>query len=494
MSDDSQPEKWIIPGRTKASHYKRINIPKEEMDRLADIGGREMFTAFGAKCYYTQAIIVGGMLSGDYDKITVVSCWQYGKSYTVGHASLLLARTGIPVYIGANTSDLTSMIMGNAYAAVRDASPELKRELIGDDVKKVDKIGATLSRQRIGYVNGGAVEAITLGGMYQDTEHNKALGKGGAYILDEAALIPDSVHAETLRSDFARTDGKKYLQVAISNPHSAGWFYDDLTVDVPSPRHLIIWMDALTAVQDGRWTKDHIIEESKQMATPDVQRYLLCELPQDAMGMFTAPKIAPPQQGRHFLGVDAAYKGKDNICLADVVLGDGLSVNEVAVINKRNWIDGVTSEDIADTITRVYRSLGAELICVDIGQGIWLVEALTRRGINVMGVNFGSQPTKERVKARHYAATNAANLRAEMHIDLQELMEEGKITFTEDSVRAVKDVLPYVTAERRPNGKLLVVKKEIIKQFIGKSPDELDAVLLGVRAAIIGSTIPDFIT
>lgn len=494
LSDIAPAIPWMIPGRTRADHFKRITIAPEERARLAEIGGREIFTAYGARTYYTQAIIAGAMLSGDYDRLTVVTPWQYGKSWLMGHASLLLARRGMPVYVGANTGELTSMIMGNAYTAVRDASQALKAELVGDSVRKVDKIGASLSRQRIGFTSGGAVEALTLGGVYEDTAHNKAVGKGGAYILDEAALIPDSVYAETLRSNFARTDGKRYLQVAISNPHASGWFYDDLTKEDPDPRHLIIWMDALTAVQDGRWTAEHILEEAKTMRPDEIQRYLLCELPTAGSGLFGSPTIGPPIEGRHFLGVDSAYKGKDNITIADIVVGEHVHVNDIAIVNKKDWIDGVTSEDIADTIARVYRSVNAGLVCVDVGQGIWLVEALTRRGVNVQGVYFNQKPTPERVKMRHYSATNALNLRAEMHLDLSDLMENG-LTWSETSAGLVKGAFPYITATRGAKGKIKINEKPEIKAYMGgKSPDELDAVLLGIRAAVLGGIAPAYIT
>lgn len=495
LLNETTPGAEWLPHRTEPTHYKRITIDTAERDRLAKIGAVEVFAAFGTVPYYTQALMIGAGLSGDYDKITAVTPFQFGKSYILGRLGVLLARKGDPGYVAANTGDLTGKIMRSAWGAVREGSEKLKQEITGDGLRKADKIGSSLSRERIAFVNGGSLEAITLGGTYEDTEHNKAVGNGGFYLIDEAALVKDSVYAETLRSDFARTDGTAYVQIAISNPHNTGWFYDRLTGPV-KPRELVIWMDARTAAEEGRWTPEYILEHSEDMRGEEITRYLLCELPGSGSGMFSGVKVGDAIPGTHYLGVDAAYKGKDNICLCDVVNGGGsLHVAEIETVKKDNWIDGVTSRDIIDTVARAYKSVGARKCCVDVGQGIWLVEGLVSKGIDAKGIYFGGGATKERVKGKHYAATQASNCRAEMHLDLQSLIDDGKITFAPEAYEKIKDVLPYITYARTAAGKIQIRKKEEIKAIIGKSPDELDAVLLAIHAAILhGLTERAFIT
>lgn len=477
-------EEWI-PGRPRPTHYKRLNVDEKEADRLADLGGKELFVAYGIKPYYTQGLIAGAILSGDYDKVTVVTVFQYGKTFTVGHTALLLARGGDPVYVAANTANLTDMVMGQVYAAVRDAHENLKRELVGDGLKKADKVGSSLSRQRIGYANGGVVEAVSLGGTYQDTEHNKAVGRGGCYIIDEAALVPESVYVETVRGAFARTDDKSYVQVAISNPHNPGWFYDDLTGHTKD-RHIIIWMDARTCVEEGRWTKEKVLKDSESLREDDIQRYLLCELPASGIGMYEKPEIRKAPRGLTFLGVDAAYKGKDSIYLTRIIQGEGrLHAEEIAEIKKPKWVDGRTSEEIISAITRVVKATDCAFVCVDIGYGVWLTEGLALRGVNVRGINFGSGPTKERVRNRQYAAENALNMRAEMHIDVQDLIATKTLTMSQQAYEKVKDTLPLITSERTASNKIRVRPKIEIKNLLGHSPDAWDSLLLAVHAAIV---------
>ena len=201
------------------------------------------------------------------------------------------------------------------------------------------------------------------------------------------------------------------------------------------------------------------------------------------------PKYEAPYKGeytQYFLGVDAAYKGKDNIELCLTAVGDGkIHIEEVKSIKKpRRWIDGVTTEDIINEIARYARINDVAMICVDIGWGVWLVEGLLKKGLNAKGVNFTEAPSKDRVKAKHYAATNATNKRAEMHLDFQDLTEGGRLMVSEQVFRAIKDTLPYITSERKASGKIQIRPKSEIKAIIGHSPDAFDAVLLSLHACI----------
>ena len=80
---------------------------------------------------------------------------------------------------------------------------------------------------------------------------------------------------------------------------------------------------------------------------------------------------------------------------------------------------------------------------------------------------------------------NAFNKRAEMHLDLQDLIETKTVSFTSEAYEAVKDILPFVTRERKSNNKIKINEKSEIKAQIGRSPDELDAVLLSIHAMYV---------
>lgn len=474
----------------KPVHFKRLSVSLEKADQLANLGAYEMIAHWdNVRLFYTQALIAGAFLSGEYDKLVIVTPSQYGKSWLLGHISLLHAYNGHRCNIVASTGDRANVIMSYVARSASDSNVELKDALSGDTLKKIDRLDRSLSQSRISFAQGGSVEAFSLGDTFDDLTHNKAIGRGGAYIADEAALISDEALAEIGRSEFSSVDGTKEIVCMISNPHKAGTFYDSLTQEVVPERTIVIWSDILTACQEGRWNPEGVMGSEFAAHNDTLIRYLLCELPTDGTGMYTDPVVETRQQKKtdiHVLGVDAAYKGKDDIYVCDSVFTDtGIHFNDIAKIKKPHWIDGVTSNDIADAIARIYHQLDAVMVCVDIGFGVWLVEALALRGVTVRGVNFGGGPTKERVKARHYAAANAANLRAEMHLDLQDIMDNRKCTFDPRVYKEVRETLPHVTSTRKATGKIAIRPKVEIKAEIGHSPDAFDSVLLSLHAAVL---------
>lgn len=470
-------------------HYKRLSCTEEEGDRLAAVGAKWMAVCFNVRLYYTQAMIAGAMLSGDYDTVVVVTPSQYGKSWLLGHVAPVMAYHHQKLTVAAATANTTEIIMTYIRQSIRSANDDIKNAIVGEALKKIDKLDASMSKLRVSFADGGSIDAITLGDSFNDNSHNKAVGRGGGYIVDEAAMCSEQSLAEIGRRELSNVDGKKDMLVMISNPHKPGVFYDYLTNEHLDDRTIVIWMDALTACQEGRWSAEHVLESDFAKREDTRSRYWMCELPRSGVGMFDDVKVGYPPEGPRmkFMGVDAAYKGKDNVVLTMASQGVGVSIDEILTIKSTPWIDGKTSDDICDTIARIYHQTGCAFVCVDVGFGVWLIEGLLRRGVNCMGVNFGAGPTKERVKQRHYAAVNAHNLRAELHLDLQGLIEDQSITFTPEAYNQVKDVLPYVSCDRKSNGKILVRPKIEIKNMIGKSPDELDSVLLALHAMILYS-------
>lgn len=482
-------EPWIIGRRAK--HYKRLSCSDEEAVRLAKLGASQIMAAYGTKLFFTQAVIAGAILSDDYDEVIIAISSQYGKSWLMGKVALLRAYNGAKQYIAAGSADKTQIIMSYTTAATQEASPEIKRKLLMKPTE-LERLTTSVSKQKLAFADGGFVEPITLADAYNDNvAQNKAVGRGGDFIVDEAALVSDDTFAEMGRREFARIDGKKYKSILISNPHRPGTFYDKLTQENPPERTLIVWADALTAVEEERFDIETVYNSEFAKNRSTRRRYLLCVLDADGGGMFDTPKICKEEDAegdytQYFLGVDAAYKGKDNIEVTVTAVGGG-KIRPIYThkIKKPVWVDGVTSEDIIREIARIAYSYSASMICVDVGWGVWLVEGLARMGLNVRGINFSEAPTRARVKANHYAAKEATNKRAEMHLDLQSLIEDQVIEMTEQVYDGIKSTLPYVTSQRKSSGKIQICPKEQIKAVIGHSPDELDSVLLSIHASIL---------
>ena len=483
--------RWVGRGYIP-SHYKRLTCSKKEADRLAEIGFITIAKYYGDKLFYTQSLIAGAVFSGSYDKITVVSPSAYGKSWLMGRIANIMAFEGEPTYVVAAVQDGTKMIMGHVAQSLQNIAPEVQNALLNKK-DQIERLTTSLSKQKIAFANGGFVEPITTGDTYDENiAQNKVVGKPGNYIIDEAALVSEESFAELGRAEFAKVEGDNYKRVMISNPHQPGFFYAELTKpseDVEK-REIIIWMDALTAVEEGRLTKEKVFNGTFAKHRSTLRRYLLCILDDDGEGMVSMPDVyQAPVSGdyiQYFMGIDSAYKGKDNIEVTITAVGGGkIWVEKIVKILKKNWVEGKTPKDIINQITRIAREYDVSLACVDVGWGVWLTEGLRDKHINVVGVNFSSAPTKARVRNKEYSATNALNMRAEMHLDFQDLSDNRVLMVSEEVRDAIKGTLPYVTSERKASGKIQIRPKEEIKAIIGKSPDEFDSVLLSIHAVVL---------
>lgn len=479
---------WII-GKQPA-HFKRLNVDEKEAMRLAKLGATTMAAAYGVKLFFCQAMIAGAILDPKYNEIVIATCSQYGKSWLMGHLALYRAYLGGKQYIAGAAANVTQIIMQNTLISTQEAAPEIKKALLAK-ASELDRLTTSVSKQKLAFKNGGFVEAITLGDIYSDNlTANRAVGRGGDFFVDEAALVSEDTFAEMGRREFAKIDGTKYKSILISNPHKPGVFYDKLTDENPPEDTFILWMDALTAVEEERFVKEIVYNSDFAQNKSTMRRYLLCVLDIDGGGMFSTPKVVDDDLDgdyiQRFVGVDAAYKGKDNIEVAITAVGNGkIRTEKVIEIHKpKEWIDGVTTKDIVKQIARICFMYDASFVCVDVGWGVWLVEGLLNMGLNVRGVNFAEAPSKERAKSNHYAAKEATNKRAEMHLDLQTFIDDDIYEITEEAYQPIKDTLPYVTAERRSNGKIEICPKDHIKAIIGHSPDAFDAILLSVQACV----------
>lgn len=498
IDDAEKGEKWHFG--YKPVHYKRCSVPEEKRDKLAELGLAVMGAVYekeDLKLYYTQSLIAGAILSEQYDKFVIVTPSQYGKSFLLGHIGLVMAYMGEPTIIGASSTPLTQIIMNYVISSIQYANHEIQMELEDVDLTKFERLQKSLSRKRISTIHGGYVETVSLGEGYGDISHNQALGRGANYILDEAALLSEDTIGELGRRDFARIDGKKYKLIMISNPHKPGYFYDALTEEHPDDRTFILWMDAKTAIEEGRFTAKQVFESDFGKIPQKIVCYELCELGYSAGGMFDVPEIDDKAEcNTWFLGIDSAYRGKDNVSICLLGWHDSmLHVEEIVTMDKNPWIDGVTSVEILREVELLCGKYHVKRVCIDIGFGVWLAEGLMQDGVPAFGINFGSGATKERVRANEYSAVYAMNKRAEMHLDLQDLIANKRITFTSDAYSMVKQEMMLVSSEMKPSGKYQIIPKIEIKNMLGKSPDELDSVLLAVHAAItyMGANV-DYIT
>lgn len=494
----SQLKPWIkgyIP-----AHYKRISCGMEKAVELAAKGAELAIAYFDTPTYFTQSVIIGAAFSGDYDHLVVVTGSQYGKSFILGMIGILKAWKGNPVYVAGANNNTTEIIMQKVINHIQIADPKIQAALL-ETKDKLEKLQTSLSKKKLVFKGGGLVEGLSLGETFSDAKRgNNAIGRSGDFFIDEASLVSDDVYAELGRREFSSDDGVPFLSIEISNPHNPGRFFDTLVNPDLKEGTLVIWIDSLTALEEGRIkTRDQIIGSEFFKNKSTCTRYLLCELEDYSEdSMFPPPVVnddEPLPGSTFYLGIDSAYKGVDALraMVASMEVTEDASVElrliHATTFDTSNWEEGVTDEWIIKEMSVLIRAYNIRTVCVDIGYGVWIVGQLIRAcpGVQIIGINFGSGTTKIRKELKHFSAVYGDNMRAELHLDMQNLMDEGKLTMTSEVKEALKAELQAVKAVRKPNGKTAIMAKKEIKKIIGHSPDTLDSGLLAIHAAILDS-------
>lgn len=181
-----------------------------------------------------------------------------------------------------------------------------------------------------------------------------------------------------------------------------------------------------------------------------------------------------------FIGVDSATKGKDGT-RACVVAYNAVS-HKIKLIGFESfddiWEDGYTSYKVGTDIVNFARSLNANAVYIDPAHGQHIIDAFVRQApeITIGSINFGSK-TSDRAKGR---AALAYNRRAEMYINTSDQLRSKRIEAYCDVTELERQL--SATELEVDAKQIKVIPKDIIKQRIGKSPDEADAFVLSIQA------------
>lgn len=472
--------------------------------QIATEGAAICLAYFGVKLYFTQSLIFGIFVTKAYKKSIICTTSQYGKSFTVARAGEYMAYKGEPVYAIGGTTDTTKIIMERARDALQTANYEILETLL-EPRDKIQRMQTQLSKSRIAFIGDGFLEAISAGETFSDPRKgNKGVGRGGNNIIDEASELSDDRRAEFGRSEFANKGDEDYITMEISNPHNAGRWWEELIREDVADNKCVIWMDARTAHEEGNiGSLEKVVESEFFNNKSTCKRYLLCELEDySESSMFNKPKIDDSEIDQYdrrykfYIGVDSAYKGADsiNVCLGCLDTNTGkIRALDMQQIHKGEWIDGYTGQKIVKDIYYIINKFNCAGTCIDIGYGVYIVEGLAgmQSGYKINGVNFSESPTKWRKDKRIYSAKFAANKRAELHLDLQMLIDNDIITMTQDVYNLVIQQMNATKAIRKNASKIGIQPKDEIKKIIGKSPDELDSLLLFIHAIMISAENED---
>lgn len=181
-----------------------------------------------------------------------------------------------------------------------------------------------------------------------------------------------------------------------------------------------------------------------------------------------------------FVGIDSATKGKDSTVAC--ALAYNKKTLEIKFLGFQKfddvWVDGYTSQKVGADITEFVRSINGNAAYIDPMQGQHIIDYLIMNAPEIItkSINFGSK-VSDRAKGK---AALAENRRAEMYINVSDQLKSKRVVAYADATELERQL--NATEFEIDSKKIKVISKDIIKQRIGKSPDEADSFALAMLA------------
>ena len=496
--------KWIGAGNLpNFDHYKMLTIKGNEAIELANYGYLEAKTLFNIELYFTQALMVGTAIVGRKSKFFVVTPAQMGKTFAGAIAAVYLAAIeGEKFYFGAYKELLTHNLMGEVNNALQNASDVILSKLENTKATQKRKTRVKDAENKKRFTSGGLIECISLGGKFAKVDSSSAKGKGGNYIIDESSTLPDEnweVAAGRVDSN-VRKNGLPCVRLEFSNPDNENHFYQELNVEPMPDTHMRIWCDIRVRIEEGRDTqalsKEEIFGHATFRVDTAIKHNFLCEFNTISKESFFQEDLILEERklekGRYFIGVDPAEKGADsyNASLIEMKEDGTLHVAETFDLKPEgDWDDVKTPDLIFIKVLRLIEEFNALYVCIDKGYGELLSYRLKnyakKSNIIVETVHSGARPCKSRVALGYKSSLESVYIRDELHYILKDFLSNRRITFSPKVAEKIEPQLRVIrTAQSSTTNKLKIESKKDIRRRSGRSPDDVDSIMLGIYAAV----------
>jgi hypothetical protein len=363
---------------------------------------------------------------------TQFECYtQYGKSDTVSMAVVLRAATFPEKWIILGGSkDKARIIMNKCIKHIFENQYLLSKFEVGKD-ESLERIKRERSKDRITFKiddSGNLGEVVVLSADSRrkgDDAGDILVGHGGKNLIeDDAALIPDNIHAKAMRMLGGHADSFLLkITNSLERNHAFKSRYSD-----KYKTHIITWEQG---VKEGRCTKEYIDEMRGVMDPIMFNAFYNCVYPpadmvdeQGWMSLLTEDEVEEAQKrsvqsiGKKRLGCDLAEGINYNVF---VIRTD----NHAMVHSKFHELDLMkTADKIGETLNkeRIY----SEYVFLDaVGIGSGIVSRCKQMGLEVNGVKAGEKASP---KSKYELVDNPIefrNLKAEMAWKAKMWIQQG---------------------------------------------------------------------
>jgi hypothetical protein len=308
----------------------------------------------------------------------------------------------------------------------------------------------------------GADKPDNLRGMYLD-----------GVILDEFGQMRRNFWNEVIRPALADRAGWAWV---IGTPAGKNQFYERYQSDIADPARFT----CLYTVDDSHIIPEPEIEDMKRDMTPTaIRQELYCDFTASQSDiLITIDLVAMGRSKRYsswdlggaarVIGVDVARYGDDRTV---IIRRQGLAAFKPKVFLK------LSNMDVADAAAAEINEFRPHAVFVDAGRGEGVIDRLRQLGYGVIEANFGA------------AAINGARYarrREEMWDAVRKwLVSGGSLPDDEDLCEELS--MPTYTFDA--SNRMVLEKKEKMKERIGKSPDFADALALTFFAPVAGDEV-----
>ena len=488
MSQMTREQMMAVPNLLNPAQIVGRQIQKWRS--LLNIFQNEQGTPLGKILTLTQVLIIVIISKRLFPRVILILPTQYGKSLAVALGVLLRVATHKEKWaIVAPTEEKARIIMDYIINHIFD-DPVFLEQLEYHGSK--EKLLQERSKVRITFRDGGEVRVYS-GNANNANQTKKALMGFGApnLVLDESAQINDELYA-TAKRMVAGSKDNFVLEIgnpAFRNHFLRTWF---------GGRYKKIFVDAIMALEEGRYTKDYL-EEMKEEAgyewmfdclfppadavLANGYRRLLNDDVVDGAFEVEVPELTyrldeegNPEKNEwgHEIVDDRPILGID-------VKGSGAAKNKFVVRFPRHGFSIVAGssmdedlEDVADQAEEIIKrwSIGDYRIVVDAGgPGHGLPAILKRRGYLIKAVLFGEgSPETKGFK----------NMRAWMYWEVRKAVREGHKLVGDDGFLELKLIYYKQDSSLRVQ---IEPKEDMIKRKAKEgekvaSPDTSDAFAL----------------
>jgi len=284
-------------------------------------------------------------------------------------------------------------------------------------------------------------------------------------VMDEVAQCKAEVWQEVVRPSLADRDGRCLF---IGTPQGPNLFRD--LFSLAQKEENTDWFAASYPINKTNVLDPEEVERIKTELGPDAfAREFLCDFNVAAATALIPLALIQEAMGREYpehiwkdspliVGVDVARYGDDS---SVITLRQGLIVHPQLVYK------GLSLTDLCGRVVSLYNEKKPPVLFVDaIGVGAGLVDRLRELGIPV---------AEALASARAIKADKFVNRRAEMYTELADWLKAGGKLPDDPSLAEELAAQEY---EFTSTGKMLLLKKDKIKEKIGRSPDKSDSLAL----------------